>query len=256
MLLNYIQKGQGQPIVLIHGFCENLRIWDSFVDTLAKQAQVIAVDLPGFGGNPPLEEPITIEAMADRVYRTLHELGIASGVLIGHSLGGYVSLAFAEKYPQWVRGLCLFHSTAYADNPTKQEKRDKAIRFIQENSISAFNDGLIPSLFADSQRDQLRDTIAEVKALANQTPASTAIEVTRAMKHRADRTAVLEQATYPIMFIAGREDEAVPLEDIQSQCWLPSGSVSVHVLSNVGHMGMYEAPKLTVKLVEEFIRSL
>ncbi len=253
MLLNHIQRGEGQPLVLIHGFCENLHIWNNFVAPLSKHAQVVAIDLPGFGKNPPLEQLITIEEMADQVYQTLHELSIVSGVLVGHSLGGYVSLAFAEKYPQWMNGLCLFHSTAYADNEEKKKKRDKAVRFIEENGIAAFNDGLIPSLFAASQRNSLRDTIEQVKALANHTPTPTAIEVTRAMKNRPDRTGALQQATYPLMFIAGQEDEAVPLETIQSQCWLPQGAVSVHVLPQVGHMGMYEAAETCTNLLGGFI---
>jgi len=256
MLLNHIQQGQGQPVVLLHGFCENLRIWDEFMEPLAQQDQVIALDLPGFGENSPLERPITIEEMADQVYQTLHELGIASGVLVGHSLGGYVSLAFAEKYPQWMQGMCLFHSTAYADSEEKKEKRDKAVRFIEDNGIEAFNNGLVPSLFAASQRNSLWDTIEEVKVIANQTSAQSAIEVTKAMKNRPDRTTVLQQATYPFMFIAGREDEAVPLEAIQSQCWLPTGPLSVHVLLRVGHMGMYEAPEATEYAIKSFTSSI
>jgi pimeloyl-ACP methyl ester carboxylesterase len=256
MLLNHIQQGQGQPVVLLHGFCENLRIWDKFMEPLAEHAQVIALDLPGFGENPPLEPSVTIEEMADQVYQTLHELGIVSGVLVGHSLGGYVSLAFAEKYPQWMRGMCLFHSTAYADSEEKKEKRDKAVRFIEDNGIEAFNNGLVPSLFAASQRNSMWDTIEEVKAIANQTSAQSAIVVTKAMKNRPDRTAVLQQATYPIMFIAGREDEAVPLEDVQKQCWLPTGPVSVHVLPQVSHMGMYEAPEFTEYALKSFIGSI
>lgn len=256
MLLHHIQRGAGQPVVLLHGFCENLHIWDPVIDKLADSAHVIAIDLPGSGSNAALSGPISIEEMATQVYQTLHELGMVSGVLVGHSMGGYVSLAMAEKYPQWMQGLCLFHSTAFADSADKKEKRDKSFQFIHQYGIEEFNNSLVPSLFSTSQRDTLRDTIEKVKTLTNQTPVSTAMETVLAMKNRPDRTSVLRQANYPVMFITGREDEVVPLEDVQKQCWLPPGLVSMHVLPQVGHMGMYEQPQSTMAMLEALVRSV
>nr|WKN36991.1 alpha/beta fold hydrolase [Tunicatimonas sp. TK19036] len=253
MLLNHIQKGSGQPIVLLHGFCENLHIWDPVIDSLAESAHVIAIDLPGSGANAPLSDPISIEDMATQVYKTVHELGVVSGILVGHSMGGYVSLALAEKNPQWMHGLCLFHSTAFADSAEKKVKRDKSAQFIYQHGIEEFNNSLVPTLFAASQRDILRDTIEEVKALTNQTPVSTAVQAVLAMKNRPDRTNVLRQSNYPVMFIAGREDEVVPLKDVQQQCWLPQGIVSAHTLPKVGHMGMWEKPELALAMMKNMV---
>ena len=244
-------------VVLLHGFCESKKIWDHFIPVLADIAHLVVPDLPGFGENKALEEPVTIEKMADEVYRLLLDLQLdEGGILVGHSLGGYVSLAFAEQCPHWVKGLCLFHSTALPDTEEKKKNRNKTIKFLEQNGVPAFTENFIPSLFYEKNRKSLQPAIKKAMQIANQTPVSTTIEVTKALRDRKDRTHVLKNASYPFMFIAGKEDQAVPFETLKDQFWLPKGPVTLQVFPETAHMGMFEREKETLEGLKGFIRSV
>ena len=128
--LTYREAGEGLPVVFLHGFCETKDLWHSYMEPLSKVCRVFALDLPGFGDNSPLTDPLTIADMAEQVYNTLINLGIEQCIMIGHSMGGYVALAFSEKFPSRLKGLGLFHSTAYPDSVEKKQARDKTIDFI------------------------------------------------------------------------------------------------------------------------------
>jgi len=255
--LSFTASGKQWPVVLLHGFCESKAIWQHFIPPLADIAHVVAPDLPGFGDNAPLNAPVTIEKMADEVYRLLQDLQLGEGVvLVGHSMGGYVALAFAEQYPDWVKGLCLFHSTALADTEEKKKMRDKTVEFLERNGMSAFTENFVPSLFYEKKRQELQPAIEHAMQIAHATPLSTAIEVTKAMRDRPDRTHILKAATYPVMFIAGKEDHAVPFDTLKAQFWLPQGSTHIQVLPETAHMGMYEKEAETLEGLKAFIRSV
>jgi pimeloyl-ACP methyl ester carboxylesterase len=244
-------------VVLLHGFCESKAIWEHFIPALSDLAHLVIPDLPGFGENKALEEPITMEKMADDVYRLLLDLQLdEGGILVGHSMGGYVSLAFAEQCPHWVKGLCLFHSTALPDTEEKKKTRNKTIEFLERNGLPAFTENFIPSLFYEKNRQVIQPAIEKAMQMANQTPASTAIEATKAMRDRKDRTHVLKNASYSVMFIAGKEDQAVPFDTLKEQFWLPKGSVTLQVIPETAHMGMFEREKETLEALKGFIRSV
>jgi len=255
--LSFTSSGKVWPVVLLHGFCESKAIWQHFIQPLADIAHVIAPDLSGFGDNEPLKEPVTIEKMADEVYRLLLDLQLdEGGILVGHSMGGYVSLAFAEQYPDWVKGLCLFHSTALADTEEKKKMRDKTVDFLERNGMPAFSENFVPSLFYEKKRQALQPAIEQAMQIANGTHLSTAIEVTKAMRDRKDRTQVLKDSNYPIMFIAGKEDQAVPFDTLKEQFWLPQVSTHIQALPETGHMGMFEKEAETLEGLKGFIRSV
>ena len=123
-----IDTGGNKPVlVFLHGFCENKQIWEQFTQPLQANYRLILIDLPGFGDNTVPRPDYTMESGAVYVREVLTSLAIQKCVLIGHSMGGYVGLAFAEKYPELLLGLVLFHSSALPDSAEKKENRNKTI---------------------------------------------------------------------------------------------------------------------------------
>src|ERR1051326_356905 len=145
--VRFSDKGKGRAIVLLHGFLESLEIFNGLSDKLSKSFRVISIDLPGHGQTPSLGYIHTMELMAECVKSVLDFSGIRKYVVIGHSMGGYVALAFAEKFPQHIAGLCLFHSTAMPDSEEKKKDRDRAAEVVMHDHTQYVTD-LIPKLFA------------------------------------------------------------------------------------------------------------
>lgn len=250
--LSYKEAGQGHPVLLLHGFCESKELWNSFIEPLSEGNRIIALDLTGFGDNPPLEHPLTIGDLAEDIYHFLPTIGAENPIIIGHSLGGYVALAFAEKFPQRLTGLGLFHSTSYADSFEKKQARNKTIDFIERYGLDEFVDEFFTPLFFDGRRKELKDEIKFLTELGKKTHKTTVIEVIKAMRDRKDRSKVLEKVPCPVMFIAGKNDSAVPFTTSLTQFGLPQ-EATVHVLNNTGHMGMLERPKETLLMMKHFI---
>lgn len=255
ILLSYKDTGKGLPVVLIHGFCETKDIWKNFVPVLAKNYRVITVDLVGFGQNPPLTHALTIGDMAEDVYHLLKHLNVEQCVMIGHSMGGYVSLAFAEKFSQRLKGLGLFHSTAHADSLEKRQGRTKTLDYIDRYGVAEFVEEFVTPLFFEGRRKELKEEIKFVTDMGKATPKSTVVEAIKAMRDRKDRTKVLEKANFPILFIAGRNDSALHFVHTSSQFIIPENA-TVHILNNTGHMGMFEREKETLRMVKHFLEDV
>ncbi|EIM73640.1 alpha/beta hydrolase, partial [Nitritalea halalkaliphila LW7] len=212
---------EGRPrLLFLHGFLEDHRIWEPACTVLAGEFELILVDLPGFGRSPmPQEEegPLRIESVAVSLLDWLEEEGAAENLfLIGHSLGGYIALALAELLGAELQGLCLFHSTAFADSPEKQHMRDKVCTFLEKQGVAAFLRGFVPSLFAQGQRDLLQGRIQTLIAHGSQTPTAVALAYTKAMRARPDRREVLARMPHSLL-IAGQEDPAISEEDSRAQ---------------------------------------
>ena len=124
--VHYEIIGEGLPLIFLHGFNENSAVWDLIIPALAKQYQCVVIDLPGFGKSP-LPANLSIKYMANAVHRVIEEINIAKPIVIGHSMGGYVSLELAAHYPDLLSGVGLFHSTAIADTDEKKDNRLKTI---------------------------------------------------------------------------------------------------------------------------------
>lgn len=244
-----------KTIILLHGFGEDSRVFDHLVPQLAAYGKVYAPDLPGSGSqhNHPLEPGYdSIEWLADWVYQQLEAQGIQKCVLLGHSMGGYIALAFAEKYPALLEGLGLLHSTAYPDSDAKKETRRKAIDFMQEKSGFTFLKTAIPGLFADSFVQSQPEVVQQLvnRAQAFGTPWLQAYY--RAMISRPDRRHVLQQATCPVLIVAGAQDKAVSPQDAAEQSALPA-ICQFEYMQQAAHMGMLEQPTLFFEHVMQFI---
>ena len=252
-ILSYRTRGKGPKVLLLHGFGEDGSIWKEQYD-LFPQHQLIIPDLPGTGESEALEE-VTIESLAGAVKAVIDAEGDEKAILIGHSMGGYITLAFAESYPGALRAFGLFHSTAFADSEEKKETRRKGIRFIQEHGAAEFLKTATPNLYSPSSREEHPEWVEEHLATTHNFSPDTLVSYYMAMISRPDRTAVLQESKVPVLFVMGRHDAAVPLQDVLKQCHLPRLSY-IHILDKSGHMGMIEEKNKTAELLSVFVFTL
>lgn len=248
--ISFANEGEGKVIVFLHGFLESKEIWKPFSGELSKTYQVITIDLLGHGNSECLSYIHTMAEMAAAVSALLTHLKIDNYMLIGHSMGGYVSLALAEKYPKNVNGLCLFHSTAKADNEKKKTDRDRAIQVVKRNR-SLFINEAIPQLFSSNYQNS--EAIDKIKKIALKIPLQGVVAALEGMKIRDSKEAFLKTTSLPILYIIGKEDKVLPFQELIQQAELAENG-SYMLLQNVAHMGFMEAKKETLNILKEFIQ--
>ncbi|CAN5873888.1 alpha/beta hydrolase [soil metagenome] len=248
--ISYQIIGKGLPVVLIHGFAEDSSIWNHQVEFLKDKCMLIVPDLPGSGQSALIDKPgIGMEDYAVFIKQILEAEKIEQCMMIGHSMGGHITLAFAEKYPDALIAFSLFHSSAYADDAAKVETRKKAIEFIKANGSAAFLKTSIPGLFYDQHNlDPIHALIEKGKLF---TPLAL-VQYYEAMIARPDRTAVLQKTTKPVLFIFGEHDKAVPFKQGLEQSHLPQQSY-IYVLRNSAHMGMLEETEKANQILGIFL---
>lgn len=249
--LFYELSGSGSVVVLLHGFAEDATVWKEQIQFLEKDFTVLAPHFPGSGPSP-LADDVSMEHLAESVYFLLQSENIFSCSMIGHSMGGYVTLAFVEKYPSLLNGFGLFHSTAYADSEEKKETRRKSISFIREHGPDEFLKTTIPNLYSVNVNEQNKALIQQHLKQTSYFTAASLIAYYEAMILRPDRTDVLKQNKLPILFVLGRGDNIVPLHQGLQQSHLPE-TAYVHVLEQSGHMGMQEEPGKSNRILKNFL---
>jgi pimeloyl-ACP methyl ester carboxylesterase len=250
----YRITGEGTPVMFIHGFGETGNVWDQILPGLGSTCLLIIPDLPGSGRSTPLTIGASnLEQYAEALVAILYKENLATCTLIGHSMGGYIALAIAQAYPELVSGLGLFHSSVFGDNAEKLAAREKSITFMQEHGATAFLKTSIPGLFYKEKKH------AEViDALVNSfhdTPAAVLINYYVAMMSRPDRSSVIRRATYPVLFILGVHDKAVPFDQGLRQTSMPSRAY-IHILRESGHMGMFEETEKCIIILREFLETI
>ena len=248
--IRYSDKGKGRTIVLLHGFLESLEIFEELSDNLSKSFRVISIDLPGHGQTPCIGYVHTMEMMAECVKAVMDALGIRKFVVAGHSMGGYVALAFAELFPEYTAGFCLFHSTALPDSEEKKRDRDRVAEIVKQDH-KQFVSELIPKLFAAENFSLLRTEVAKAKQIALDTPKEGIVAALKGMKERPSRERVLKNSKCPVLFIIGKKDVLLAWENLLLLTGLPGKSFNI-VLEHSGHMGFYEAPQATFKAIKKF----
>lgn len=252
----YHKEGAGNPVILLHGFGEDSSIWDGIVKDLAKHCLLIRPDIPGSGQSQKLEgEGIRLEDFADVVHALLLVENIAKCIFLGHSMGGYIALAFAKKYPEMLAGFGLVNSTAFADDEGRREKRIQSIRMVEEYGSVEFLQKTLPGYFSAAFCAAHPDFIQQYVDKAKVIAAETLIQYYQAMMQRPDRTDVLQNSVVPVLFICGTEDGAAPLDDMLKQVHLPKISY-IHILKNIGHKSMFEAREEMCHYLIEFILAI
>lgn len=204
----YTDSGKGNTVVLLHGFLENATMWNHFIPKLSKNNRVICIDLLGHGKTGCLGYIHTMELMAEVVEAVVNHLEISKFIFVGHSMGGYVALAFAEKNPDAVNGLCLMNSTAMADSREKQENRDRAVVAVKQNHRTFIRMAIV-NLFRPKNRIIFSDKINEVINEALQTPLQGVIAALEGMKIRKNREFLLHTGTFKKLMVIGKKDPAL-----------------------------------------------
>jgi pimeloyl-ACP methyl ester carboxylesterase len=249
--IRYQVIGEGSAVMLVHGFGEDHSVWENQVPVLQRHFRVILPDLPG-SGESALTDDVSMEGMAKVLKAILDELAIESCIMVGHSMGGYVTLAFADLYPGFLQALGLFHSSAYADSEEKKTARRRAIEFINEQGAAKFIEQANRNLFSEEFRKRnpavVEDFVDRYTNFSNQS----LVNYYDAMIRRPDRTHVLREFGGPVMFIIGIHDNAVPPGHTLEQCHLPRLAY-IQLLMHSGHLGMMEETALSTEFLEKFL---
>ncbi len=251
----YRKIGSGNPVILIHGFGEDGNIWDLLVDKLKDQFQFIIPDLPGSGQSLMKKGDWSIDGLAGSIAAMMDNEKTASAPIIGHSMGGYIALAIAEKYPDHLSALGLFHSSAFADSEEKKATRKRAIEFIEEHGQAKFLEQSTPNLFSKMFKEENPQVVNEIIDRYTNFQDTALVHYYEAMMQRPDRTGILESFPHPVLFILGEHDTAIPLADGLKQCHIPRLSY-IHILRNSGHMGMIEETAKSREILQKFLEDL
>jgi pimeloyl-ACP methyl ester carboxylesterase len=228
-------------------------VWNNQIDFFCDKFRLIIPDLPGSGKSGPVKD-MSMEGMAEVIQEIVKKevLGKAEKlVIIGHSMGGYITLAYAEKYADQLQGFGLFHSTAFPDNEEKKAARRKGIGFIRENGAFEFLRTTSPNLFSPNFRAENQAIVESFIKSLNNFSAESLVYYYEAMIKRPDRTNLLKNTKIPVLFIMGEHDTAIPLQDTLKLCSLPEKAY-IHIFRKSGHMGMMEEADLSNQYLEEF----
>lgn len=254
--LNYRVIGSSRKPVLVflHGFCEDLSMWDEVLEKGFTEYRLFCIDLPGFGASAPQAKG-SIADMAQLVVNLIDHLQIEQFVLFGHSMGGYVALTIAANEADRILGFGLIHSHPYADSETGKMDRQKAIDFIANHGSSLFVKQLIPKLFPKKFAGSHSFLIDRLIFNANNFPDVGIQNGLQAMKERPDQSDVLSKLRIPFLCIIGLLDTLLPTEKLIQQADLAQ-TTELALLQNIGHMGPFENPVLLRKNILQYLTTL
>ena len=248
--ISYTDSGEGNAIVLLHGFLENKKMWKDYVSFFSNQYRIITIDLLGHGESDCLGYVHSMEDNAHAVQEVLEYLQIKKTTILGHSMGGYVGLAFAELYPESIQKLILLNSTSKEDSPEKKLNRTRAIKAVKQNYVN-FVSLAIANLFSENNRTRLADEIEKVKIQALKTPLQGIVASLEGMKIRKDRETLLRENLFPVLLILGKKDPVLNYEESIAQI----ENTTVELISfDDGHMSHIENKEELKKVLSEFFK--
>ncbi len=251
--LHVCDSEQGERcVVLLHGYLESLLVWEEFVPLLYKRVRVVTLDLPGHGISEVKGEVHTKEFLADTVADGLRALGIERCTLVGHSMGGYVALAFLERHPEMLDGLVLLSSTPNADTPEKAENRRREIALVRAGKKDALARVAPAAGFAPENRRRMQDEVEDLTEQVFITEDEGIIALLNGMIARKDRNELLRESSVPQLFILGCHDGYIPAEAAEAMI-AAHPQAQVVRLENSGHMGFLEEPEATAQALLQFI---
>lgn len=211
-------------------------MWQDYVTLFSEKHRIITIDLLGHGKSEPLGYVHSMEENANVVHEVLEHLKIEKATILGHSMGGYVGLAFAELFPKSIQKLVLLNSTSREDSAEKKLNRTRAIKAVKQNYVG-FVSLAIANLFSENNRTRLADKIENVKTEALKTPLQGIIASLEGMKIRKDRESLLQQNLFPVLLILGKKDPVLNYEDSIPQIEDTTGEL---VSFEDGHMSHIE----------------
>ena len=247
----YTDQGKGAAIVLIHGFLENSTMWDEITPELLKRNRVITIDLLGHGKSDCLGYVHSMELFSEVIEAVLKQLKIRKCILIGHSLGGYVSLAFAEKHLQKVKGLCLMNSTSIEDDNERKLLRTRANKMIQSNFTNIVRMSFT-NLFSEQSRIIFKNEMKSALQKALQTPVQGYIAAQEGMKLRSNRSYILKENSFKKLIIIGEKDPVLDFEISKEEA---KNTNSEFVVFSSGHMSHLENKVELITVLKEFVKN-
>lgn len=248
--IHYSEAGQGTPMVFLHGFPLDQRVWSHQVSGLSDRFRVITPDLRGFGQSTSVA-PFTMESLADDVHALLHGIDALPCILGGLSMGGYVALEFIRKYPKDVHGLMLIDTRAEGDSPEGKQGREKMIELVREKGSGAVATAMMPKMLAPHS-DQMRPSLArDLRGIMDACPPLTIEHALMAMRDRRDSRANLPSIAAPTLIIVGEVDAITPPMAAQAMQSAITGS-QLSVIHSSGHMSPMEQPELVNRAIREF----
>jgi len=248
--ISYTDSGKGAVVVLLHGFLENKHMWKEIIPVISRNKRVLAIDLLGHGHTECLGYIHPMELMADAVAAVLKTLRIRKITLIGHSMGGYVSLALSEKNPEMIRGLCLLNSTATSDDTSRKKLRERANKMAQINLPNIVRMSFV-NLFSEKSKGKFNPKMQLALSEALQTSLQGYSACQEGMRIRPNRLSVLKNNHFKKLFILGKKDPVLPVEKGIKEA---EETQSETVVLSGGHMSHIENSGKLIKVLNTFIR--
>ncbi len=248
--INYAKSGKGNCIVFLHGFLENLTIWNDFATRFVSKYKVIQIDLPGHGKTDVFDKSHSMSLMAGAVDTVLEKEGISEAIIVGHSMGGYVAVEFAKQFRNKTKAVCLFNSSVLGDSKIKKEERLRVVKILQKNS-ARFIEEAIPNLFTAYHRVSLKELIDELILEAKENPIEGIVACTMGMRDRVDNLSWLKGTDVDVQFIVGRRDPIITFEKYKEQIFA-NPHIDIYISSHSGHMGFLEDHDGTYDALKNF----
>ena len=247
------ERQRVNAVVLIHGFPFSASIWDAQADEFARDACVVCPDLRGAGKSSESEGPYLMETLAADVALLLDALGIERASIAGHSMGGYVALAFARMFTERVARLALVPSRLQADTLKEAQTRELADRIEREDSIEPVVESMLPRLFAPSTTAERPIVVERAYEIVRRNAPGGAAAALRGMALRSSAEDIAEDLDVPMVMIAGAQDAALTLEEARETVGrFPRGRLVVCPQS--GHVPMMEEPELVTQALRQWLR--
>lgn len=255
IVLRASDTGKGKTIVLLHGYLETMEVWENTVSELSKTFRVITLDLPGHGLSGFCENATTIEFMADCLKTLLDKQKVSECFVVGHSMGGYVALAFAKKYPVAAKALCLFSSTPNADTEQKKIDREREIELIKAGKLALILKNNISRGFADINLKRLDEEIFAIEDAATVADTNGIIACLQAMKLREDMNDFMKTIQQKTLFVFGKHDNYITF-DIAENIMQKYPQATHTILQNSGHNGFIEEPEESISALSGFAEKM
>jgi pimeloyl-ACP methyl ester carboxylesterase len=253
--VSYTVRGSGRPVVFLHGYLETGEVWESLAERMEGRFRIIIMDLPGHGDSEVQGEIHTMEFLAGAVKEVLRDAGEEKVMMVGHSLGGYVTLAFVELYPEILTGYVLFHSHPHADTPEAIARRNREIAVVRAGRKNLMYPGNVSMMFARENLSLMPEALERSRKIASRNPGEGIIAMLNGMIDRPSRQYILENGTVPLLWILGRHDLYFSPEKAMRDTGLPHNA-GVVILERSGHLGFIEETEKSAGLLIDFAERL
>ncbi len=238
-IISYYLVGEGEPLFLLHGYQADSRIWNKLVPLLKEKFMLIIPDFPGHGKSDLVQSANTMEFLAEVVFKLFLSLGLKGASFAGHSMGGYVALAFAEKYPEHVEALYLINSHPFKDSMTRILARTRETELIENGKKHILLISFVSSNFYEGNLENLEDVIKQATQISLEQPEQGMIADLAGMMVRPDRMVAVLGKRYPVKIITGAHDNKIPFPLIDK---MQNKGLDVHLIDDCGHLSILEKP--------------